>query len=402
MSKEGFDYAALAEDYRAGKSYYELSRKYGLTHYQVYSYLQEAMKRGYLEALTRCPRKDYSGVEEGVDWTKQRLEAYLRKRPRLEKELKRRFGADFETLLEPGRYLKIPTESGDWVYSYWEGRIGREGRASRWKGFLCSDSHATLPVLVVQLEAESHQEWDYIQFAPLYDVHYGSEHHQFEEFRRYLNWIHSSPNTYTFIGGDLLENALEDGRGFTYDQSVPPGTQLSDMLHFLEPIVHKIWGAIPGNHELRTRRVAGIDPLEFIARFYSIPYVQGPLLMAIFWERNRWLFYLWHGRGGATTKSGKLNMMLKPRGYQGFCHFYISGHHHEPFVFAASHVDFDWQQLVVRNRTEYFVSVPSFLRYYPSYAYRGGWEPPASQWVCLRLYRNGDYEARLVPAGMVS
>jgi len=91
-----------------------------------------------------------------------------------------------------------------------------------------------------------------LKIALLFDVHYGHAAHRYDKFIKYIQWIKNNKNVYAILGGDLMENALDDGRGMSYDQRTNPHTQFDDMYKILAPIAHKILVAIPGNHENRT------------------------------------------------------------------------------------------------------------------------------------------------------
>jgi len=83
--------------------------------------------------------------------------------------------------------------------------------------------------------------------APLFDIHYGHKTHNFEKFMGYIRWIRETPNVYAILGGDVMENALDDGRGMSYDQEHPPMAQLDRMTEILSTISHKILASTPGN-----------------------------------------------------------------------------------------------------------------------------------------------------------
>ena len=104
-----------------------------------------------------------------------------------------------------------------------------------------------------------------VQLALLFDVHYGHSAHKRQKLLSYIQWIKDNPNVYAVIGGDLMENAIDDGRGMTYDQDKQPRTQFEDMVHLLAPIAHKILLAIPGNHEERTYKKTGFEVMEALA-----------------------------------------------------------------------------------------------------------------------------------------
>src|SRR5258706_2467659 len=68
--------------------------------------------------------------------------------------------------------------------------------------------------------------WPSITWAPLYDVHIGSRHHDAPLFARHLKWLRNTPHVITWGGGDLIENAskLSIGAG-VYEQDFNPQHQ---------------------------------------------------------------------------------------------------------------------------------------------------------------------------------
>jgi len=120
-----------------------------------------------------------------------------------------------------------------------------------------------------------------ISIVPLFDVHFGNVGCRVDKFKKYLTWIEETPGMYVILGGDLMENALDDGRGMMYDQIIHPQSQLDTLTEMLAPIAHKCLMTMPGNHEWRTYKKSGIDPAKLLADRLDIPYHSGPVLLSI-------------------------------------------------------------------------------------------------------------------------
>lgn len=260
-----------------------------------------------------------------------------------------------------------------------------------WKHYIGKDDGRLQPYLAVQFP---HLDGK-IQVAPLFDVHYGNVGHKKEKFLSYIRWIKETPNVYAILGGDLMENALDDGRGMSYDQNANPDSQMTFMVKALAPIAHKILVAIPGNHEWRTYKHAGIDPMRFIADQLKIPYFDGPVFLDILGAGNRWTIYVTHGYGNSQTKGGKMNSAGKPKKFTGFIHFFLSGHVHDPVVNSETCIVIDSANMRLVYPQQWTVIAPSFLRWEGTYAYRAGYPPPGSGGVVLEMSANGDYRAVL-------
>lgn len=232
-----------------------------------------------------------------------------------------------------------------------------------------------------------------LKVALLFDVHYGHFAHKHTKFMSYVRWIRDNPNVYAVIGGDLMENAIDDGRGMSYDQNKNPSSQLNDMVHMLAPIAHKILCAIPGNHEERTFKKTGIEVMEVLAERLDIPYFSGPVVMDVLANTHRWGFYISHGYGNSQTKGGKMNMASRPKGFTGLINFFISGHVHDRVVECETQIVQDPINCRLRYVNQWTVVAPSFLGWEETYAYKAGYRPPAQGGASIELDDNGDYRA---------
>lgn len=251
------------------------------------------------------------------------------------------------------------------------------------------------PYLLVNIPDDIIEKYGQIDIIPLYDVHRGHSAHKHEKFLAYIRYIQETPNVFGFIGGDLMDNALDDGRGMTYDNDENPDTQLWVTAKMLAPIAHKLIVALPGNHELRTYHHAGIDPMKVLAEKLGIPYFDGPVYISVVTGGFKWKFYVSHGYGSSTTKGGKMNRANGPKKFLDFVHFIVSGHVHDPICNPETCVMED----PVNNRLVYpqqwTIIAPSFLWWENTYAYRSGYGPPGSGGVVCRLYANGQHDATL-------
>lgn len=252
------------------------------------------------------------------------------------------------------------------------------------------------PYIIVQMPKKAFGEGGMIRVVPLFDVHYGQRGHRHEKFLSYLRWIEETPNIYVVVGGDLMENALDDNRGMSYDQDENPMSQLETMVKLLAPIAHKIILMTPGNHEWRTYKRAGIDPMAVIARELNVPYFSGPALVDVLAKGYRWTIHVFHGRTGSQTKGGKLNAAGRPRRFTGMVHFYLSGHTHDPMVNSETIIIPDPVNCRLIYPQQWTVVAQSFLRWEETYAYRANYPPPGSGGVTIELYDNGEYRATQV------
>ena len=251
------------------------------------------------------------------------------------------------------------------------------------------EESAQEPYLMIQLPNFKGK----IIIAPMFDVHYGNAAFRKAKFLSYINWIANNPNVYAVLGGDLMENALDEGRGMCYSQDKSPQTQFNDMVQMLAPIAHKILVATPGNHERRTEKKTGIDITALLCDKLKIPYFCGPVFMDISANGYRWTFYIEHGNSFSRTKGGKMNAAARPKNFTGVVNFYLSGHVHDVVVQPELLLVQDPVNCRLRRVTQWIVVAQSFLGWYNTYAYKAGWNPPAPGGVAIELDSNGKYRA---------
>ena len=327
--------------------------------------------------------------------TKDKFLAFLSK-GKTEKEILKKFGEQGKALLGakyPG--YNIFQQRNQWNEPIWillpMPRKDFKLQPKRWHYHVGGEGVERHPYILVQLPKFQGK----VLIATLFDIHYGHQAHRHEKFLSYLRWIEETPNVYAILGGDLMENALDDNRGMTYSQDKPPTTQLNDVIKLLAPIAHKILVAIPGNHEWRTVKRAGIDPMMIISERLKIPYFDGPVFVSISANGYRWLIYAHHGTGNAQTKGGKLNSANRPKVFTNNVHFLLSGHVHDCIAEPETMIMEDPINCRLMFVKQWTVVAPSFLNWLNSYAYQAEYRPPAMGGVSIELFDNGDYRAGL-------
>ena len=398
------DIDAFVDDYSGGSDDFALAIKYGATPDKIRKFLR------YLRDTEGLP--DRKNIEEGYTFEykgrrdRETFAAFL-SQSRSVKEIKHKFGSEMAEELLEGSYdgynlFSQVNDFGERCYVLLPEGISEIKilpREFKFHESITADGAGKQGYLLVQFPDDAfsgHECQDSdeeIKIVPLYDVHYGHHAHKHEEFLQLLRYIAETPNVYTFGGGDLLENALDDGRGMTYDNKHNPTTQLEDMILLLAPIAHKILFMTPGNHEWRTYNKAGIDPTKVIADKLNVPYFDCPVFVSMQGRERKWTMYAKHGSGHSQTKGGKMNMAGSAKKFLGFVNFMVSGHVHDPLVNPETVVVED----PINNRLVYkktwVVVAPSFMGYERTYAQRAGYGPPGSGAIALHLRANGKYHA---------
>lgn len=342
--------------------------------------------------LTNAPLNQY-------DSETYREEAFLKflLKGRIYKEIHDKFNGHADELLKrdyPGHALFVQRDRyGQAVYILLPQYINEVVlKPKSWHFHIAPPKNGLAePFMMVQLPNFK----DRIVIAPLFDVHYGNKAHRHEKFLAYLRWIAETPNVYAICGGDLMENALDDGRGMTYDQVRPPQNQLDEMTTLLSPIAHKILCMTTGNHEERTYKKSGIDVSRIIADRLKIPYFDGPIFMSVSGNTYSWNFYIQHGRGNSQTKGGKMNMAGRARKFTNNIHFFISGHVHDAIVEKETAITPNPVAGNLLYETQWTIVCQSFLGWADTYAYRAAYAPPSMGGVTILLDEHGEYSAML-------
>ena len=250
-----------------------------------------------------------------------------------------------------------------------------------------------------------------LKLVPLSDIHYGAKVHNYEQFERYIKWIARNDDTYAFLNGDIIENAIDGSiGGAVFESIMTPEEQVwgsktdpkkQGMIELLRPIAHKILWAQPGNHEWRTWKKTSIDPLRIICSELGIPYFNEPIFIDILAFGHRFTLYCQHGSSGSGTKGGKMNAASRPAEFQEAIDFIIMGHVHDSMANPITRIirrrEFDAKGNLINfrleERAQYTVICPSFHGYFGSYGARAAYAPGSWGAVTCTLFNNGSYRA---------
>lgn len=246
--------------------------------------------------------------------------------------------------------------------------------------------------------------WDRIIIIPLSDVHYGSFHCDEKLLTRRLKEIELRDNCFTFIPGDLIENALPDSPGGAiFDQKIRPEAQIDKIKIKLAPIAHKILSALGGNHEGRSEKRCDINPMSIICNDLRVPCFNEPFFMNISWKGYIFTFYIQHGSTNAQTEGGKIGKANVPSKFIDFTMFLIMAHVHDKGVNKMVRIcrerQIDKEGKIISfdliEKKHYVITLSSLYGYHGSYAAKKPYVPGSKEKVVISLFANGDYH---VPA----
>lgn len=229
---------------------------------------------------------------------------------------------------------------------------------------------------------------------PLSDLHIGADFDE-SKFLGYRQWILDRPNAYCVINGDVLEMAVKNSIGNTYD-TLRPKQQKELAIKYLQPLAEagKILAYLDGNHEFRVSKDTDEYPGEYICQMLGIPSVYDPdgifLFLSVGYDRragsknrNVYTAFALHGWTGSRRIGGKANN-LEDMAKSVQADIYIASHTHQKFVFPRRMVIPDARTKSLRYTKQVFVSAGSFLEW-SGYSVRKGYNPASLGSPRIRL-----------------
>jgi predicted phosphodiesterase len=104
-------------------------------------------------------------------------------------------------------------------------------------------------------------ELPYVNIYPLGDVHIGSKECNVSLFKEWIEMVRQDPFGYVVIIGDMMNMGLKNSKSNVYEEALTPMEQKELMYELLNPIADKILAGCSGNHEYRTVKEVGTNPM---------------------------------------------------------------------------------------------------------------------------------------------
>ena len=101
----------------------------------------------------------------------------------------------------------------------------------------------------------------YINLYTLADAHIGAKECNIEALKKWIKTVKEDKNGYCVIAGDMLNMGLKDSKTNIYEELYTTGVQKEVFYEMFKPISDKILGMISGNHERRSVKAVGFNPL---------------------------------------------------------------------------------------------------------------------------------------------
>lgn len=229
-----------------------------------------------------------------------------------------------------------------------------------------------------------------VHIIPLADLHIGDSHCDFKLIRETISRIANTENTFTILGGDLMNAAIANSKSDFYGEVMPPQDQLKIISGLFKPLaeMNKVLAVLPGNHEERIYKSVGVDMVEIFAAQLGLSDLYSPTSALIFLRfgvnprvKSRQITYsifTYHGSGGGGKRPGsKINRLQDMSQIIADCDLYLMGHTHLPASFRDRVLVTSPQNQSIKYRERVYVNTASFLDWSGSYGDRMGLPPQA-------------------------
>ena len=163
------------------------------------------------------------------------------------------------------------------------------------------------------------------------DIHVGAATFNESALRKVVKYAVDN-DALVFFVGDMIENANKRSIGAgVYEQVLPPRDQLKLVRERLQPIKREnIIGGVIGNHEDRTMKDCGFDPMMLLCDLLDVPYFGKELFAVITKERaSAYSLYAVHSLQSSKTK-GLVNNSIERDWFKWIdCDIIAKGHGHD-------------------------------------------------------------------------
>jgi len=244
-------------------------------------------------------------------------------------------------------------------------------------------------------------QFNNIEIIPISDTHIGDMVTDMKALKKTLQYIQDTPNVYTILNGDLLNNAIKSSVSDIYSATLNPEEQMATLIELFEPIKDKILAVLEGNHENRSYKETGMRTtknfcyrLGIVDRFtddvftlfvsFGLPQQSRPN------RRHTFSIFSRHGNSGGKYVGGKLRGVESMAGVVD-ADIYLHSHTHTPASFKLDYFRSNCRTKTVTQVTKMFVNSNAWLGY-GGYGAVGGYKPATIAPVTIKLFGDGKYK----------
>lgn len=235
------------------------------------------------------------------------------------------------------------------------------------------------------------QEVEKVEIIILGCIHRGSPQFNEKMFLDTVKLIDETPNLYTIINGDAIDNAIKNSKSNVHYAVESPQASMNWLIDKLQPLADKgkILAIGSGNHEERTERETGQDPTWWMAKCLGIEerYFNGLFVIYLSMGMNRGRIGKYHtftingghGAGGGTTPQGASKKLVDMSEIVVNADVYIRGHSHQPMWIPGARYVVD-----ARTKKHYYfdpllVGNQAYLNFEGSYAEKKMYKPSSKR-----------------------
>ncbi len=229
---------------------------------------------------------------------------------------------------------------------------------------------------------------DNIEVVGFGDLHDGDPMCSLGDIKNTVEYVLAKPNRYCILNGDLVNMALKHSVSDVYGEERSPMLQIHHITEVLKPLKEgdRILALLPGNHEERSYKDAGLDTGELIAMDLGIldRYARNTALVFVSLgksvnhtskrpKKNVYSIYVNHGFGGGRSVGSKLNK-VKLLDEVVDADLYLMGHVHLAATTKLDYYRLDYQNKTMKQVTRSYMIHNAWLKF-GGYGERFGFAP---------------------------
>lgn len=204
------------------------------------------------------------------------------------------------------------------------------------------------------------------------DMHLGDPLCDLDLIKETINFVKNTPDCYVIINGDIMNNAIINSKSDTISETLTMEQQQDLAIELFYPIKERILIIADGNHENRTYKLTGINPLRYVARALGCldKYTHETYLINIRMaykgnSKNSSTFRIFgqHGSYGGGRKVGSAaNTLQEMSAVVANANLYIRSHTHNHISFHDDCYIVSQYGNLIRHRRTYYNAM-AFLKY---------------------------------------
>lgn len=241
-------------------------------------------------------------------------------------------------------------------------------------------------------------EFNEIEIIPISDTHIGDKETNLKALKKTIDYIKNTPNVYTILNGDLLNNAIRSSVSDIYSATFNPEQQMDTLVELFEPIKDKILAVLEGNHEHRSYKETGIRITKnFCYRLGIVDIFTDDVFMLFVSfglpfptrinRRHTFSIFSVHGSSGGKYVGGKLRGVESLSGIID-ADIYLHSHTHTPAAFKLDYFRSNSRTKTVQQVTKLFVNSTAWLGY-GGYGAVNGYKPATIAPTKIKLVGDG-------------